>query len=127
MKPMARIATRQAKSPTKVAQAYQAELRRSEIRNRVLSRIRTDLQKYFVYPLLAQRQGWQGRVLLGFSVAANGMIRNIHVASGSGYPILDTSAVTALSHIHHLYESRGWLQGKSLELQLPVVFQLQGG
>lgn len=107
--------------------AYQAELRRSQVRDRVLSRIRADLHQYFVYPLLAQRQGWQGRVLLGFSVEANGMIRNIHVATGSGYAILDSSAVDALSHIQHLYEASDWLQGERLELQMPVVFRLQGG
>jgi protein TonB len=126
VKPLARPALHSSK-PTDAAPTHQTALRRGEIRARVLSRIRTDLQQYFVYPLLAQRRGWQGRVLLGFSVAADGMIHNIHVASGSGYPILDSSAVTALSHVHHLYATRGWLPGKPLELQLPVIFQLQGG
>lgn len=107
--------------------AYQAEFRRNEVRNRVLSRLRTDLHQYFVYPMLAQRQGWQGRVLLGFSVEANGAIRNIHVAAGSGYPILDTSAMNALARVRHLYEASEWLQGNRLEMQMPVEFRLQGG
>lgn len=106
---------------------YQAELRSSEVRDRILSRIRNNLQQYFVYPLLAQRQGWQGQVLLGFSVEADGMIRNIHVAAGSGYPILDISAVDALSRVQHLYEASDWLQGKRLDMQMPVIFRLQGG
>lgn len=128
MKPLTQPVPNPPKSTTAAAPAHQqAALLRGEIRARVLSRIRTDLQQYFVYPLLAQRRGWQGRVLLGFSVAADGMIRNIHVASGSGYPLLDSSAVTALARVHHLYATRGWLQGKPLELQLPVIFQLQGG
>lgn len=109
------------------AKAQLAEIRRREIRDRVLSRIRTHLDQYFVYPLLAQREGWQGRVLLGFSVEANGMIRNIHVAAGSGYPLLDTSAVAALSRVQHLYDAGSWLQGERLELQMPVIFRLQGG
>lgn len=119
--------------PTEITQTSQttsarlAELQRNEIRDRVLSRIRTNLQQYFVYPLLAQRQGWQGRVLLGFSVEANGAIRNIHVAAGSGYPILDSSAQAALARIQNLYEAGNWLQGQRLELQLPVIFRLQGG
>jgi TonB family protein len=107
--------------------AHAAELRRSEIRDRVLSKIRSHLNQYFVYPLLAQREGWQGQVLLGFSVEANGKIRNIHIAAGSGYPILDTSAVAALSRVQYLYEASGWLQGRRLELQMPVIFRLQGG
>lgn len=109
------------------ATPHLAEFHRSEIRDRVLSRIRNNLQQYFVYPLLAQRQGWQGRVMLGFSVEADGMIRNIHIAAGSGYPILDISAVDALSRVHHLYEASDWLQGKRLDLQMPVIFRLQGG
>lgn len=114
-------------SMTAAASPHLAELHRNEIRDRVLSRIRNNLQQYFIYPLLAQRQGWQGRVLLGFSVEADGVIRNIHVAAGSGYPILDTSAVAALSRVPHLYEASDWLQGNRLELQLPVIFRLQGG
>ncbi len=104
-----------------------AELQRNELRDRVLSKIRTHLEQYFVYPLLAQREGWQGRVLLGFSVEADGKIRNIHIAAGSGYPILDTSAVSALSRVQNLYEATSWLQGRRLELQMPVIFRLQGG
>lgn len=106
---------------------HQAQLQHNEIRARVLSRIRTDLQQYFVYPLLAQRRGWQGKVLLAFSVEANGVIRNVHIAAGSGYPILDSSAVDALSRVRHLYPTADGLPGKALNLQLPVVFQLQGG
>jgi len=104
-----------------------AELQRKELRDRVLSKIRTHLEQYFVYPLLAQREGWQGRVLLGFSVEADGKIRNIHVAAGSGYPILDNSAVIALSRVQNLYQATNWMQGQRLELQMPVVFRLQGG
>ena len=110
-----------------IASAHAAEIRRNEIRARVLSRIRSHLHQYFIYPLLAQREGWQGRVLLGFSVEANGKIRNIHVAAGSGYSILDTSAVAALSRVPYLYEASNWLQGERLDLQMPVVFHLQGG
>jgi TonB family protein len=119
--------TTDSQRPVAKANAYPAELHRSQVRDRVLSRIRADLHQYFVYPLLARRQGWQGRVLLGFSVEANGMIHNIHVAAGSGYAILDTSAVDALSRVQHLYEVSNWLQGERLELQMPVVFRLQGG
>jgi len=104
-----------------------AELQQLQIRDRVLSRIRTHLNQYFVYPLLARREGWQGRVLLGFSVEANGMIRNIHVAVGSGYAILDSSAMSALSRIEQLSEADSWTRGARLDLQMPVIFRLQGG
>lgn len=110
-----------------VASAAAAELQQVQIRDRVLSRIRNHLNQYFVYPLLARREGWQGRVLLGFSVEADGAIRNIHVAAGSGYSILDNSAVSALSQINSLTEVGSWLRGQRLDLQMPVIFRLQGG
>lgn len=128
-KSRAEIQPKRTHSPSVVdsRSAFQAKIHRQEIRNRVLTRIRTDLRQYFVYPLLAQRRGWQGRVVLAFSVEANGMIRNIHIASGSGYPILDTSAATALSRVHQLYPGNNPLLGESMQLQLPVIFELQGG
>lgn len=114
-------------SVAKTNTTYQAQQRREAIRSRVLAKIRTDLRQYFVYPLLAQRRGWQGRVVLAFSVEANGTIQHIRVASGSGYSILDTSAVTALSRVHQLYPNSHQQQGLSMQLQLPVIFELQGG
>lgn len=116
-----------AATTTAVTSAYPVRFRRDEVRDRVLSKIRSNLQQYFVYPLLARRQGWQGKVLLGFSVEADGMIRNIHVAAGSGYTILDTSAVDALSRVHNLYELSEWMQGERLDMEIPVIFRLQGG
>jgi len=110
-----------------VASPVSAQIQQLQIRDRVLSRIRSHLDQYFFYPLLAQREGWQGRVLLGFSVEANGAIRNIHVAVGSGYSILDHSAVSALSRLDTISEAGNWLRGKRLVLQMPVVFRLQGG
>jgi len=110
-----------------VATPVSAELQQLQIRDRVLSRIRAHLNQHFVYPLLARREGWQGRVLLGFSVEANGMIRNIHVAVGSGYAILDSSAMSALSRIEQLSEADSWTRGARLDLQMPVIFRLQGG
>lgn len=99
----------------------------AETRARVLSRVREDLDRHFVYPVLARRQGWQGQVLLGFSVAANGMIENVHVQRGSGYRVLDESAQTALSRIRQLHQIDSWLHGQSMQLQLSVVYRLQGG
>lgn len=122
IKPVTTIRTQQT-----TASSLSAELQQQQIRDRVLGRIRNHLDQYFVYPLLAQREGWQGRVLLAFSVESNGAIRNIHVSSGSGYAILDHSAVTALSRIEQISEASDWLHGTRLNLQMPVIFHLQGG
>jgi len=98
-----------------------------ETRARVLSRVRENLDRHFYYPVLARRHGWQGQVLLGFSVAADGMIGDVHVQRGSGHAILDESALAAMMRIKQLHQIQNWLQGHSLNLQLSVVYRLQGG
>ena len=99
----------------------------TEAKAQVLSRVREDFDQHFYYPMLARRHGWQGQVLLGFSVAANGRIHGVHVQRGSGYPILDESAQAALNRIPQLHQVQRWLQGNSMQLQLSVVYRLQGG
>lgn len=125
-RPLSRQTTQNPSQPSAAKSAQPAELRRREFRDRVLSRLQVNLRRYISYPPLARRQGWQGRVLLSFSIEANGMIRNIHVAAGSGYAILDSSAVAALTELQRLQLTDA-LPGQRLELQLPVVYRLQGG
>ncbi|MEJ2452372.1 MAG: energy transducer TonB [Gammaproteobacteria bacterium] len=125
-RPSSRQTTQNAGQPSAANPARQAELQRKEVRDRVLSRLQINLRRYISYPPLARRQGWQGRVLLAFSIEADGKIRNIHVAAGSGYAILDSSAVAALAELQRLQPAAA-LPGQRLELQLPVIYRLQGG
>ncbi|MCX7947808.1 MAG: TonB family protein [candidate division WOR-3 bacterium] len=63
-----------------------------EVANRqILNRVKP------VYPKRAKQQGWEGTVVLSFSVDANGSVFNIQVIRSSGYPDLDNSAIQALS------------------------------
>ncbi len=48
------------------------------------------------YPARAKRMGWEGIVVLSFSVDENGNVFNIRVVRSSGYPVLDRAAVNAL-------------------------------
>lgn len=99
----------------------------NEARAQVLSRVRENFAQHFYYPMLARRHGWQGQVLLGFSVAANGSIHDVHVQRGSGYSLLDESAQSALNRIKQLHQVQHWLGGATMQLQLSVVYRLQGG
>lgn len=93
-------------------------------RARVQAQLLADLQRHFEYPLLARQRGWQGTVWLSFVVAPDGALDRIQVARGSGYQALDHSAVTALRRVGQLTEARAWLDGRALEMQLPVVYRL---
>jgi len=51
------------------------------------------------YPRLAQRRGWQGKVLLRVKITADGRSANVSVQQSSGHEMLDEAAVEAV---------RGW-------------------
>ncbi len=110
-------------TPTVVANA---SLQDNIIRSKVMSHVQTDFSEHFYYPMLARRKGWQGNVLIGFWVEANGAISNARITQGSGYPLLDESALTALQKLQRVPHATEWLNGTRIELSLPVLFRLQG-
>lgn len=114
-------------SATPVSQTIMAENNDVTLRSKLLTAIRTDFSRHFYYPMLARQQGWQGHVLLAFAVEANGVISHAHIASGSGYPILDESALEALQAVQFVPQADQWLNGRRIELNLPVEYRLSGG
>lgn len=104
-----------------------AQITDDVLRNKVLHQVKTNFSNYFYYPMLARRNGWQGHVLLGFAVEADGAITHAHVAHGSGFPLLDESALAALQQVRNLPNSTSWLNGSRIELKLPVEYRLTGG
>ncbi len=55
--------------------------------------IREAIMKHLIYPSLARRMNWSGRVTLAFVVGEDGGVSDIRVVESSGYPLLDRSAV----------------------------------
>lgn len=55
--------------------------------------IKNDIQRQLVYPLVARKKGWQGRVVVSFVVCENGQVVDIRVVQSSGITLLDNSAV----------------------------------
>lgn len=49
-----------------------------------------------IYPPLARQRGEEGIVYAGFSLAANGTVRNVRILRGSGHPILNDSTLSFL-------------------------------
>jgi len=50
------------------------------------------------YPMVAQEQGWEGRVMLKVHVLAAGQADSVSVAVSSGRKMLDEAALKAVSH-----------------------------
>ena len=55
--------------------------------------IRDKILRNISYPDSARRMGWQGKVLLSFIISADGSVREFKIIQGSGFPILDKSAI----------------------------------
>ena len=88
------------------------------------ARLLTDLARHFNYPDMARRRGWEGTVLLGLRVESNGHLEKIRIEHSSGYAVLDNSALNSLNRLGQLAEASAWLNGRGLDMQLPVIYRL---
>lgn len=93
-------------------------------RQSIQERLTSQLARYFHYPWIARLRGWQGEVQLAFRVAPDGELLHIHVAHSSGHAVLDDSALNSLQRLGNLVEASTWLEGRSLDMQIPVKYQL---
>lgn len=93
------------------------------VHNYLLGKVRTELARYFQYPALARERGWEGQVILGFSLQADGHLEKIHIARSSGYHVLDESARDALGRVT-VADAGQWLDGRAIDMQLPVIYRL---
>lgn len=91
----------------------------------IRGKLQTDLARYFSYPPIARQRGWQGHVQIGFRVQPNGKLTNIYIARSSGYRLLDNSALKALQQVEPLAEAVTLLKGKSVDMELPVIYKLE--
>lgn len=94
------------------------------LHNQLLGELQTRLARYLTYPPLARERGWQGTVLLGLHVESNGRLGNVRLERSSGYAVLDRSALNSVNRLGYLTEAVAWLNGRSHDIQLPVIYRL---
>jgi len=99
--------------------ATASEARR--VRKQVVAR----LKRFFRYPPIARRRGWEGRVVLTFRILPGGRITGIKVVETSGRAVLDQAAVHALEQVKHVPGLPEHALGAPLALRLPVTYHLQ--
>lgn len=63
------------------------------------------------YPAAAQRQGWEGKVVLKVRVLANGSASSVEVVKSSGRKLLDEAAISAV---------KGWVFSPSKRGSTPI-------
>lgn len=76
------------------------------------------------YPRLAQIRQWQGTTLLQLELAADGQLQSVRVLSSSGHEILDRQAIDMVRAAAPLPPLPSSLAGRSLTVDVPVVFRL---
>ena len=91
----------------------------------IRGKLRTDLARYFSYPAIARQRGWQGHVQIGFRIQPDGKLTHIYIARSSGYRLLDKSALKALRQVEPLVEVKTLLKGKSVDIELPIIYKLE--
>ena len=112
---------RKARESTNVPAAKQSA---PDIGKRISVALKNRISSHFVYPWLARQRGWEGQVLLSLTVRGNGDLGNWKVAHTSGYRTLDQSALKAARLIERLPQAASWLNGESLEVEIPVQYRL---
>jgi protein TonB len=95
--------------------------------NNLRSLLRTELDKHFVYPPVARRNGWQGRVDIVVRFDYEGRLQALRIVRSSGHAILDQDALLTLQKIGTIPQARTWLRGYSYDTQLPVLYRLTEG
>lgn len=77
------------------------------------------IQREISYPAVARRMGWEGRVVVAFVILPDGAVRDVRVVRGSGFPVLDRSAVEAVRSA-----SPFPLPPEEAEILAPVIYRL---
>jgi len=98
-----------------------SEARRSEAREAIV----TELAKYFRYPRIARKRGWEGTVVLSVRILPDGRLDDIKVKRSSGRALLDWNAAASLAHVKRLPEFADRLREEGLALEIPVTYRLE--
>ena len=74
--------------------------------------------------MMAKRNGWQGQVLLAYTLTPEGFIVDVHVKKGSAYRIFDYSAVDAMSKVKYIEAGEKTLPSQPIQLTQNVAYRL---
>ena len=60
------------------------------------SYIKDLIHKHLIYPAMAKKMGWEGKVIVSFIISSGGQARDIMLSKSSGHEILDDNALKAV-------------------------------
>ncbi len=85
-------------------------------------RLKQALAEQFYYPMLARKRGWEGHVLLSFTLDTRGSIINARITQGSGYSALDRAALKSLNSVGNINEELS----REYSFEIPIIYSLNG-
>ena len=94
------------------------------LRAQLRGRLQNALVAHFNYPLIARRRGWEGVVRVGLRVEPDGQLSGLRVIDSSGHALLDRAALDSLQQVGRLPDVMDWMQGRRLDMVLPVRYRL---
>ncbi len=97
---------------------------RSEV-DHYLSRLRRHLARFYDYPRRARRLGQEGTPVIVFEFRRDGSLVAHSLQTGSGYSLLDDSALAMLEQAAPLPAVPGEISGNRFRYALPVRFSLR--
>jgi TonB family protein len=92
--------------------------------NHLIAAVNLALNKYFLYPALARRYGWEGKVSVRIKFEPDGHLIPLSVVSSSGYALLDRDAMNTLGKIGVLPEARQVMISQAYETNFAIVYRL---
>jgi protein TonB len=95
--------------------------------NHLYSLLHESLNRHFIYPPVAHRNGWEGRVELLVRLDPEGRLHALRIVQSSGYALLDEDALLTLQRIGTIPAARAWLPEQGYTTKLPVVYRLTKG
>ena len=89
------------------------------------ARLHRLIARYKKYPPRAKRNDEEGKVMLAFTLVANGNITNIQVIHSSGSRSLDQAAVSTIKKVSGKLPFPAGINRKQWRLTLPLVYHLR--
>ena len=82
-------------------------------------------RRYKRYPRIAQDNNWTGTSSVRLVIGADGGIETLAVRTSSGYAVLDQEALAMLRTAKSRSTIPSALRGKTITLDVPVIFSLK--
>jgi len=83
----------------------------------LLRTIRRQIERQWIYPDAARRDGLEGRVELRFRIAADGSAESVEILRSSGHPVLDDDLTQTVRRAGPYPLYSGWVR-------LPFTYRL---